>query len=163
MARPVAPDLTKLAAELRVRRYADLARANVLAYARDLGTLEGCPYVDPGDRADLDAILEDAWPAVAATSSAWDESPWKGADRQPVWTLERRARIQALYEAHGATLTADDDGGVDWLELELVPPELDLDVDVFRPSEEDEACYSAWLAAAEGGLAPEPEIYPIAF
>lgn len=168
MPRTVAPDLTRLAAELCSREYTDLARGGVLAYARDLGTFEGCPWVDPSDRADLDAILEQSWPAVPQTSSAWDESPWKGPEQQPTWTLERRARIAALYEAHGATLTAadDDQGGAPEYE-DLVPPEIDLED--FVPSEEDEAYYSAWVAAreaelaAEGVLMPDPEVYPIHF
>jgi hypothetical protein len=147
----VAPDLTRLAAELCFREYADNARAEVLAYARALGSLEGCAYVDPDDRAALDALLEDAWPAVRQTSSAWDESPWKEAHRQPVWTLERSARIEALYEVHGATLDADDDGG----DLPLPPPAFDDD-EPFVPSEADEAFYAAWSDAQPIALDLEP-------
>lgn len=161
------PDLTRLSAELCIRGYTDHARGAVVAYARDLGTLEGCVFIDPGDRADLDAILEGSWAAVPQTSHAWDESPYRDSDRQPTWTLGRRARIAALAESFTAVLSPGDgepfevyDLGVASIGLggvALVPP--DLDVEPYEPTEEDWADYAEWCSSQPDWY-PMPELEP---
>lgn len=140
-----APDLTRLAAELCVREYADNARAGVLAYVRACGTLEGCFWVDPDDRADLDAILEASWPAVGWTSHAWEESPWSEVCRQPAWTV-----ADSEFAAVGAPELAPEDGEA------LIPPELD--VEPFEPTDEDLEDYREWSESLPPY--PMPELEP---
>jgi len=132
------PDLTRLAALLCERDYTQHAREHILAYARDLGSLEGCEYLEPVDRADADALLEDAWPAVAPTSHAWDEDVWNGKASR--WTIAP--------------------GG-------LVPPELEPDASGHSEEDEAfVAAWSAAREAeleASAVVMPEPEVFPIDF
>jgi hypothetical protein len=85
-----APDLTRLRAWLCEEGYPEHGRGVILGYADRLGTLEGLEemgYLDPGDRAKVDELLEAAWPPVPPTSHAWDEAPWKEPHEQPRWTI----------------------------------------------------------------------------
>lgn len=161
------PDLTRLAARLCERDYHEHARGAILAHARAVGTLEGCPDVEPEDRADLDAILESAWPAVPIASGAWDDrwatpravERWDGSDRSATaavadpgrlsaaWTLRRPDRLEALAERFAAEQYFDE---VPW----DGPGAEDGD---FDPSEEDQAFFAAWLAAREPYDLPELE------
>lgn len=129
----IAPDTTRLLAFLCEREYSQHAREVIARYVRDCGTLEGCEYLDPEDRAAADELLEAAWPPVASTSHAWDEDTWHG--RPSRWTI-----------AAGAP----------------VPPELDVDPE-FVPSEEDEAFYAAWSAAVEAELDAHAALMPESF
>jgi hypothetical protein len=67
-----APDLAPLAALLCGREYDDAARVEVLKYAARTGTLEGCDWLDPEDRAEADARLEAGFPPAPADSAAWE-------------------------------------------------------------------------------------------
>jgi hypothetical protein len=163
------PDTGELRAELSSRGYTALATGGVLAYADALGTLEGCVWVDPEDRAALDAILERAWPDVRRTSHRWDDDALQGAPSR--WTLPRPARIAALAEAHQVELTPD--AGEDTVRAileaweaqhdretrraEALWPPIEPDDAEYVPSEEDEVFYAAWLADNEPlTLDPEP-------
>jgi hypothetical protein len=121
-----APDLTRLAAFLCAQEYTSLARGTILGYATATGTLEGCPMLEPEDRAEADALLESAWPPVPSVSYAWDLDTWHGEPSR--WTTAGVA---------------------------LVPPERDAlpgEPDAFGPTSEDLADYAAWAATLPDGM-----------
>ncbi len=155
------PVLSRLATELLERGYTDLALEGVLAYARDLGTLEGCIWADPEDREALDEVLEQSWPEVAADSYRWDADAWRGLPSHWRSTGEDLHVDRALYAAGVAAIVGEveltplDEAGEACPLDALVPPELDSGP--YDPTEEDELFYAAWTAGVDSlTLDPEP-------
>lgn len=157
-----APNTTRLKARLLEMGYSQHDREAIVGYAVQVGTLEGCLEVDGEDRAELDAILEAAWPAVPLTSHAWDDlwatprqvSVYDGSDLAGVveewgdrldaaWTVARPERLAAIAEVAEVEILGGDEPTLDL--DELIADAWD---EPYEPTQEDLEAYRAMLAEA---------------